>query len=168
MSSSDSRRRSSKSKKKVKAPGRKKKEAKPKVTKTKKAAKGGKVVETKKKAEAEKKPQKEKVEKKPKKSVEKKLKAEKTPGEPRAKAEPLTLGPSPSPTVMSRHVDSMHHRAARGFSFGELESAAVPLYVAKREGLQLDLRRRSVLDGNVELLKGWFKSPQGSKSTAAS
>ena len=53
----------------------------------------------------------------------------------------------------------MHERAARGFSFGELASAGVPLNAAKREGLSLDIRRRSVVEGNVEMLKGWFKSP---------
>ena len=74
-----------------------------------------------------------------------------------AKAEPLVMGPLPEAMVASRHIDSMHERPARGFSFGELASAGVPMNAARREGLSLDLRRRSVVEMNVEALKGWFK-----------
>jgi ribosomal protein L13E len=62
-------------------------------------------------------------------------------------------------TIATMHIDSLHERSARGFSFGELASAGVPLNSAKREGLSLDIRRRSVVERNVEALKGWFKSP---------
>jgi ribosomal protein L13E len=55
--------------------------------------------------------------------------------------------------------DSLHERAARGFSFGELSSAGIPLDAAKRQDLSVDIRRRSVVDQNVEALKGWFKHP---------
>ena len=41
------------------------------------------------------------------------------------------------------------------------KTAGVPLNAAKREGVSLDIRRRSVVEGNVEALKGWFKSPAG-------
>jgi len=133
-------------KKKARPKGKKaspKRPAEKKVAKTKKVAK---------KAPEEKKPKKASA---PAKKV-----AEKK--EPPAKvaitAAPLELGPAPEATVASRHIDSMHERPGRGFSFGELSSAGVPVNVAKREGLSLDVRRRSVLAGNVEALKGWFKS----------
>jgi ribosomal protein L13E len=90
-----------------------------------------------------------------KKVVEKKEVASK----PIVKAEPVALGPPPKATVATMHVDSLHERSARGFSFGELASAGIPLNAAKREGLSLDIRRRSVVEGNVDALKGWFKSP---------
>jgi ribosomal protein L13E len=102
------------------------------------------------------------VEEKPKKAAPKPKKREdkkEAPVKMVARPEPMKLGPPPEATVASRHIDSMHERLARGFSFGELASAGVPLNAAKREGLSLDIRRRSVLDGNVEALKGWFKSP---------
>jgi ribosomal protein L13E len=81
------------------------------------------------------------------------------------KAEPVVLGPPPGATIASRHIDSLHERSARGFSFGELASAGVPLNAAKREGVSLDIRRRSVVEGNVEALKGWFKSPAGESAS---
>lgn len=91
---------------------------------------------------------------------------------PVAKEARMELGPPPVAMVAVRHIDSMHERRARGFSFGELASAGVPLEAARREGLLLDLRRRSVVGGNVEMLKGWLKSPkaewkQGAGAAAA-
>ncbi len=116
----------------------------PKVSKAKKAAKPTVAVEKPKKAAP-----------KPKKEAERK----EAPAKVAVKAQPVRLGPAPGAVVASRHIDSMHERAARGFSFGELSSAGVPLNLAKREGLSVDVRRRSVVAGNVEALKGWLKSP---------
>lgn len=132
---------SSSDKKKAKPKGKKaatRKAPAPKVSKAKKAAKAP--------------PEEEK----PKKASSKAKKE--VPVKVSAKAEPPVLGPPPEATVESRHIDSMHERPARGFSFGELASAGVPLNSARREGLSVDVRRRSVVDGNVEALKGWFKS----------
>jgi hypothetical protein len=99
---------------------------------------------------------------KAKKPVEKKVVEKKeVPVKVSVKAEPVVLGPPPEATIASRHIDSLHERSARGFSFGELASAGVPLNAAKREGVSLDLRRRSVVKGNVEALRGWFKGPDG-------
>jgi ribosomal protein L13E len=83
----------------------------------------------------------------------------KTISKPIAKPEPLRLGPPPMAIVATRHVDSdsLHERAARGFSFGELSSAGVPLNAAKDHDLSVDVRRRSVVDKNVEMLKGWLE-----------
>jgi ribosomal protein L13E len=133
-------------KKKAKSKGKKapaKKAPAPKVSKTKKAAKA---------PAAEEKPKKAAT--KAKKQVEKK----EAPAKVAVKAEPLKLGPPPVATVASRHIDSMRERPGRGFSLGELASAGVPLNAAKRQRLQLDIRRRSVVEGNVDVLKGWFKS----------
>jgi len=123
----------------------------PKVSKTKKAAKAVAVEKPKKAAP------------KPKKAAEKK----EAPAKVSVRAVQVELGPPPEATVTSRHIDSMHERPARGFSFGELASAGVPLNAARREGLSLDVRRRSVVEGNVEALKGWFKSPRGSSEETA-
>jgi ribosomal protein L13E len=61
----------------------------------------------------------------------------------------------PTPRVMSRHGDEMIERTAKGFSVGELGSVSVPLLNARRMGVMVDPRRRSVLQPNVEALKGW-------------
>jgi ribosomal protein L13E len=132
-------------KKKAKPKGKKappKKPAGPKPSKTKKVVKL---------AAPEEKPKK--VAPKTKKVAEKKEEPAKLP-----KAKPAELGPPPEAVIATRHIDSMEERAGRGFSFGELSTAGVPLNVAKREGLSVDVRRRSVVAGNVEALKGWLKS----------
>jgi ribosomal protein L13E len=115
------------------------------------------------KKEAPAKPSVKAVEKKeaPAKPSVKAVEKKEAPAKPSVKAEPLTLGPPPQATIATRHIDSLHERSARGFSFGELASAGVPPNAAKREGLSLDIRRRSVVEGNVEALKGWFKSAAG-------
>ena len=66
-------------------------------------------------------------------------------------------GAAPLAEVSARHLDSMHHRGGRGFSLGELDSAGVPRSAAKRFDLSVDVRRRSVLNENVEKLRSWFK-----------
>lgn len=129
------------SKKKVKPKAKKapaRKAPAPKVSKTKKAAKVA-------------------VKEKPKKAAPKPKKE--APAKAVVKAEPLELGPPPGAIVASRHIDALEERAGRGFSFGELSTAGVPLNVARREGLSVDVRRRSVVAMNVEALKGWLKNP---------
>lgn len=76
-------------------------------------------------------------------------------------------GPAPVASVSSRHAGSMHERRARGYSRGELASGGVALAVAKSLGMRIDLRRRTVLDGNVEKLKGWYRPPQKKVSAEA-
>jgi ribosomal protein L13E len=139
-----------------------------KVTKTKKVAKEApaKVEKPKKVA-----PKAKKVAPKAKKVAPKAKKvAEKMESPPKAVAEVerIELGPPPVAVISARHVDlSMRERVARGFSFGELASAGVPLNAAKHEGLSLDIRRRSVVEGNVDMLKGWFKRPKAPVAVAA-
>lgn len=65
----------------------------------------------------------------------------------------------PAPRVIARHEREMIQRGARGYSLGELESAGIAFVVAKKAGVPLDARRRSVLDANVESLKGWYVPP---------
>ena len=125
-----------------------KSKSKAKVTKTKKVEKVEKKV-----AVAAEKPKK--VAPKAKKVEDKKEAPPKT--EP--KAQPVKVGPPPTELVAVRHIDSSHERAGRGFSFGELSSAGIPLNTAKHQDLSVDIRRRSVVDQNVEALKGWFKAP---------
>ena len=50
----------------------------------------------------------------------------------------------------------MVRRESRGFSYGEIQSAGIPLDTAKRWELSTDSRRRSVLHDNVQTLKGWY------------
>jgi ribosomal protein L13E len=64
--------------------------------------------------------------------------------------------PIPGPTVESRHEHEMISRDAKGYSFGELSGAGVPLRVASRWGVPVDIRRRSVLGANITALKAWF------------
>lgn len=51
-------------------------------------------------------------------------------------------------------------REGRGFSLGELKEANVTLHDAKRIGLRVDMRRRSVHKENVESLKSFIKELQ--------
>lgn len=131
-----------------------KKKVKPKVARAKGKAKVTKPKKVEKKA-APPPVEKPKVVKKAKKAPEK--------PEPPAKAAPkapsVKMGPPPRAVVASRHIDSMEERAARGFSFGELSSAGIPLNTARREDVSVDVRRRSVVEQNVQALKSWSKAP---------
>ncbi len=72
-------------------------------------------------------------------------------------------GKAPEAMVTSRHGTGMVTRAGKGFSAGELEGAGLSPNFASRWGVQLDLRRRSVIDGNVSSLKGWYPHPGAAK-----
>jgi ribosomal protein L13E len=131
------------------------KKTKAKVTKQKKVEKVTRAKEVKEKKTAPK-PKKVVAKKEvPAKVVEKKEPPLKTVVKPESRK----LGPPPMAVVATRHVDSssLHERAARGFSFGELSSAGVPLNAAKTNDLSVDIRRRSVVAKNVEMLKGWLE-----------
>ena len=118
---------------------------KPKVTKAKRAAKAAPPVQKarKEKKEAEQKPATQKT----------------------AKPARVELGPTPAAVVAARHVDSLRERKGRGFSFGELSSAGVSLETARRQSLSLDVRRRSVVEGNVQMLKAWLEAPPRKQAT---
>jgi ribosomal protein L13E len=90
--------------------------------------------------------------------------------EPAADAGPAVAEKAevPSPLVLARHEGEMHQRDARGYSLGELESAEIAVFVAKRMKVPIDIRRRSVLESNVGLLKSWYvPAPRKAKAAAA-
>ncbi len=64
--------------------------------------------------------------------------------------------PAPAPFVLARHEYEMMERVARGYSRGELGAAGIELVVARKAGVTVDPRRRSVLEGNVSMLKAWY------------
>ncbi|MCS7094831.1 MAG: ribosomal protein L13e [Thaumarchaeota archaeon] len=53
-------------------------------------------------------------------------------------------------------------RDGRGFSIEEIKAAGLTLASARREGLPIDLRRRSAHEQNVELLRRLVSSWKGS------
>lgn len=91
----------------------------------------------------------------------KKAKGEKK-GEPRkaAKARPVKpSGKPPEAMVTSRHGTGIVIRQGRGFSMGELAGAGLSRDIASSWGIRLDLRRRSVVEGNVTSLRSWNSHP---------
>ncbi len=85
----------------------------------------------------------------------------KAPDEPKSAPRPSSEGPKrpagrvPEAMVSSRHGTEMVTRLGRGFSFGELSNAGLAPRLASKWGARVDSRRRSILDGNVDSLKGW-------------
>lgn len=74
-------------------------------------------------------------------------------------------GPPPSPIVKIRNNNDIKIREGRGFSIGELKESGLDESLAKRFGLRIDLRRRSVIIDNVDALKKWLK-PKVSRKRA--
>jgi ribosomal protein L13E len=97
-----------------------------------------------------------------KKAVPKQIKTRKAakvaPKEPKAEAvdKAVEFRTIPVPVVLARHEYGMQERDARGYSLGELASVGVSFNVAKRMKVPIDIRRRSVLEGNVGSLKSWY------------
>ena len=90
-------------------------------------------------------------------SKQKKTKVEKKPEA--AKAPKVTAvrptGKTPEAMVSSRHGTGMVNRLGRGFSTGELSGAGLSPRLATNWGVSLDVRRRSVIQGNVDALRTW-------------
>ena len=81
-----------------------------------------------------------------------------------AKAKPVKpSGKAPEAMVTSRHGTGFVTRLGRGFSMGELAGAGLSGNLASNWGVRLDLRRRSVVDGNVASLKSWRSHPAAAK-----
>lgn len=55
--------------------------------------------------------------------------------------------------VRRAHKGKLFSRRARGFSIGELTKAGMDPTAARRAGLRIDERRKTVYDFNVDLLK---------------
>ena len=68
---------------------------------------------------------------------------------------PRPSGRIPLAMVTARHGTGMITRPGRGFSLGELSGGGLPRSLAGKWGVQVDLRRRSILEGNVGALKAW-------------
>lgn len=66
-----------------------------------------------------------------------------------------TKGKVPEAVVSTRHGTELISRQGRGFSLGELSGAGLTPRLASESGVRVDVRRRSVLEGNVESLKAW-------------
>jgi len=75
---------------------------------------------------------------------------------------------APHATVLVRHEYAMQERRGKGFSLGELSSAGLTFVIAKSLRVPVDIRRRSVLEGNSDTLKGWYKpEPKKAKEPKA-
>ncbi len=61
--------------------------------------------------------------------------------------------------VRRAHKGKIFSRRARGFSLGELAKAGMEALAAKRLGLSIDHRRRTVYDFNVDLLRKLASRP---------
>ncbi|MDA4121415.1 MAG: hypothetical protein OK404_03300 [Thaumarchaeota archaeon] len=68
-------------------------------------------------------------------------------------------GRPPQAEVLSRHGDGMLTRRGKGFSIGEMGRASFPIRLAGPWDIPIDLRRRSVLDANVQTLLKWRPTP---------
>lgn len=72
---------------------------------------------------------------------------------------PKPAGRVPVAMVIARHGTGTVTRSGRGFSFGELSGVGLAPRVAANWGVRIDPRRRSVIEGNVNLLRGWQSHP---------
>lgn len=74
-------------------------------------------------------------------------------------------GRAPEATVVARHGTGVVTRLGRGFSMGELSGAGLAPGLASKWGLRIDSRRRSVLEGNVDMLRRWGSHAAPAKKT---
>ncbi len=63
----------------------------------------------------------------------------------------------PSPIVYKPGTGGLKTRKGRGFSIGELREAGIDLNTAKKLGIYVDRRRKSVHKENVEALKKYLE-----------
>ncbi|MDA4132879.1 MAG: ribosomal protein L13e [Thaumarchaeota archaeon] len=81
---------------------------------------------------------------------------------------PVVKAVPPHSTVLVRHEYAMQERRGKGFSLGELSAASLTFVTAKLLRVPVDIRRRSVLEGNTDILKGWYKpEPKKAKEPTA-
>ncbi len=92
-------------------------------------------------------------------SKQKKSEKGKTAEAPATEAPSRPSGKAPEAVVSARHKTEMVTRPGRGFSLGELSSAGLAPNLASKWGIRVDVRRRSVLHGNVSALRGWGSQP---------
>jgi ribosomal protein L13E len=80
-------------------------------------------------------------------------------GEFKGRTEPKPTGRIPQAMVIARHGTGTITREGRGFSIGELSGSGLAPGLATKWGVRMDPRRRSVVEGNVGLLRDWQTSP---------
>jgi ribosomal protein L13E len=74
-------------------------------------------------------------------------------------------GKVPEAMVLARHGTEMVTRSGRGFSPEEISKVGIDPRLASKWGVRIDARRRSVLEGNVAMLKRWGGHLAQSKKT---
>ena len=75
------------------------------------------------------------------------------------------VGRPPEAMIVARHGTGVVTRLGRGFSKGEVAGAGLSPRLASSWGARIDGRRRSVIEGNVALLKHWGGSIVAPKKT---
>jgi hypothetical protein len=75
-------------------------------------------------------------------------------------------GRAPMAMVVARHGTGVVKRPGRGFSIGELHGAGLSPQLASGWGVMVDVRRRSVIQDNVNSLMGWGHRPGPAKRTS--
>jgi len=87
---------------------------------------------------------------------------------PKAKEPKMTkpTGRIPGATVSARRGFSMVERTGKGFSRRELSEGGLPLGLALKWRVPVDLRRRSLLQANVSAVKKWYAQPKRAEGAA--
>ena len=75
------------------------------------------------------------------------------------------VGRPPEAMIVARHGPGVVTRLGRGFSKGEVAGAGLSPRLASSWGARIDGRRRSVIEGNVVLLRHWGGSIVAPKKT---
>ncbi|MCL7383524.1 MAG: ribosomal protein L13e [Thaumarchaeota archaeon] len=64
----------------------------------------------------------------------------------------------PNPIVRRKHLDVLKVRVGRGFSINELKEVNLSIREARKMGLYIDERRKSMHSENVEVLRNYLSN----------